>query len=73
VGLTFRSIRIAFDTDHRKNNDGCRFTIGVDMPAAAHIAGFVWKADYFAHCMPLLPFRPMAALEDLPDRRLRRD
>ena len=41
------------DTDHRKNNDGRGFRIGIDISATAPAARFVGKPNNFAHCNPL--------------------
>lgn len=58
-----RSIRIAINTNDRKNNDGRRLRIGVDVLAAAR-AYLVRKSDDLAHCSPL-----SAPARDLLGRR----
>ncbi|HLF22936.1 MAG TPA: hypothetical protein VI565_03365 [Burkholderiales bacterium] len=50
---TVGPVRTAVDADHRQNDDGRRFGGGVDISAAARIAGFIGKLDDFAHCSPL--------------------
>jgi hypothetical protein len=53
---TIRTIRTAFDTDHRQDDDGCWLGIGVDIFAAARRTRLIGKLDHFAHCET--PFRP---------------
>src|ERR1017187_6645919 len=56
AGIRFEAVgavRVTLDADHRKNDDGRGFRIGVDIFAAARTARFVGKSDNFAHCNPL--------------------
>jgi len=43
----------SLDADHRKDDDGRGFRIGIDIFAAARVASFVGKPDDFTHCNPL--------------------
>ncbi|MFZ0847290.1 MAG: hypothetical protein WAM62_16000 [Pseudolabrys sp.] len=50
---TIGTVWIAIDPDHRKDNNGRRLSIGIDISAAAPVARLVGKSDDFAHCSPL--------------------
>lgn len=59
VRLAAGAIRIAFDPDHRQDDDGRRLAMRVGMFGGTQMARLVREPDNFAHCSPF-PFRRVA-------------
>jgi hypothetical protein len=59
AGVRFEPVRpvgVALDPDHRKNDDGRRLTMRIDVTAATHVSRLIGKSDDFTHFNA--PLRP---------------